>query len=78
MPLNVSKSKIKHLRLRNYNHSCSLQGKPLRIINKGSDFGVTISSDMLSTKYCKPTYVKANAMLGFIARNFGYKIPGVV
>ncbi len=42
------------------------------------DIGVTISSDLKHTKHCKSAYKKVNTMLGFIARNFEYKTPGVM
>ncbi len=47
-------------------------------MQKEKDLGVTVSCDLKHTKQCKSAYEKANTMLGFIARNFEYKTPGVM
>ncbi len=53
-------------------------GEELQTVQKEKYRRVTISSDLIHTKHCKSTCKKANTILGFIARNFKYKTPGVM
>ncbi len=73
MPFNGDKWKVMHIRPRNCNTNYSMQGKPLKVVNEESDFGVTISNDLKFAKNCKSVCEKANMMLGFIARNFKFE-----
>ncbi len=53
-------------------------GEPLQVVQEERGLVVTISSDFKQTKHCKSACKKGNTMLGFIARNFEYKTPGVM
>ncbi len=63
---------------RNSNHTYNMGGKPLQTVQEEKDHGVTISSDLKHTKHCKSASKKADAMLGFNARNLEYKTPRVM
>ncbi len=78
MSFNTTKSKIMHVGPRNSNHTYHMSGEPLQGVQEERDLGVTIISDLKQIRHCKTACKKANTMLGFIARNFEYKTPGVM
>ena len=78
MPFNHDKCKVMHIGSSNSEYAYNMLGKPFNVVQEEVDLGVTISSDLKFTKNCKSACKKANQMLGFIARNFDYKTPGVM
>ncbi len=67
-----------HIGSKNGNHTYYMRGEPLQTVQEEKDIRVTISSYLTRTKHCKSACKKANTMLEFTARNFEYKMPGVM
>ncbi len=53
-------------------------GVKLERIHCVKDIGVTITSNLKSSQHCKEAARKANKMLGFINRNFSFKIKDII
>ncbi len=53
-------------------------GVKLESIQWVKDLGVTITSNLKFSQYCKEAACKANRMLGFINRNFSFKNKDII
>jgi len=78
MPFNVDKCKVMHIGHRNPQTEYSLQGRLLESTVTEKDLGVVISSDLKFSKQCIEAEKKAQRMLGYIKRQFGYRNREIV
>ena len=78
MPFNVSKCKVMHIGHRNPQSVYTLQGARLEMTDREKDLGVTITSDLKFSKQCIEAEKKAQRMLGYVKRQFGYRNKEIV
>ena len=78
MPFNVGKCKVMHIGYRNLQSGYTLQGTSLESTEAEKDLGVTITSDLKFSKQCIEAEKKAQRMLGYIKRQFGYRNKEIV
>ena len=78
MPFNVNKCKVMHIGHRNPESAYNLKGTPLESTASERDLGVTITSDLKFSKQCIEAEKKAQRMLGYIKRQFGYRNKEIV
>ena len=78
MPFNTTKCKVMHIGHRNPKAEYALQGSLLEETDLEKDLGVLISSDLKFSKQCIEAEKKAQRMLGYIKRQFGYRNKEIV
>ncbi len=74
MPFNVKKCHILQVGTRNLKYDYEMSGEQLESVHSVKDLGVTIMSNLKFSQQCKEAAGKVNRMLGFIKRNFSFKI----
>lgn len=78
MPFNAAKCKVMHIGYRNPQSEYFLQGKALESTDSEKDLGVVITSDLKFSKQCIAVEKKAQKLLGYIKRQFGYRNKEIV
>ena len=78
MPFNVGKCKVMHIGHRNPHSQYTLQGTALESSECEKDLGVTITNDLKFSRQCIEAEKKAQRMLGYVKRQFGYRNKEVV
>ena len=78
MPFNANKCKVMHIGYRNPRSEYSLQGTVIESTEIEKDLGVVISSDLKFSKQCLEAEKKAQRMLGYIKRQFGFRNKEIV
>ena len=78
MPFNAAKCKVMHIGYRNPQSEYFLQGKALESTDSEKDLGVVITSDLKFSKQCIAAEKKAQKLLGYIKRQFGYRKKEIV
>jgi len=78
MPFNAAKCKVMHIGYRNPQSQYFLQGKALESTDSEKDLGVVITSDLKFSKQCIAVEKKAQKLLGYIKRQFGYRNKEIV
>ena len=78
MPFNNTKCKVMHIGFRNPRSDYSLQGTVLESTETEKDLGVVISSDLKFSKQCIEAEKKAQKILGYIKRQFGFRNREIV
>ena len=78
MPFNVNKCKVMHTGHRNPHAQYSLLGNHLESTETEKDLGVVISSDLKFSKQCIEAEKKAQRILGYIKRQFGFRNKEIV
>ncbi len=74
MPFNVKECHILQVGTRNIKYDYEMSGKKLESVHCVKDLGVTVTSNLKFSQEYKEAAGKANRMLGFIKRNFSFKI----
>ena len=67
-----------HIDYRNPQSEYTLKGTPLESTETEKDLGVTITSDLKFSKQCIEAEKKAQRMIGYIKRQFGYQNKEIV
>ena len=78
MPFNATKCKVMHIGYRNPHSEYILQGKALESTDSEKDLGVVITNDLKFSKQCIAVEKKAQKLLGYIKRQFGYRNKEIV
>ena len=78
MPFNVEKCKVMHIGHRNPQAVYSLKNSALESTDMEKDLGVVITSDLKFSKQCIEAEKKAQRILGYIKRQFGYRNREIV
>ena len=78
MPFNVEKCKVMHTGHRNPHAQYDLLGGRLESTETEKDLGVVISSDLKFSKQCIEAEKKAQRILGYIKRQFGFRNKEIV
>ncbi len=74
MSFNVNKCQILQVGTGNQKFEYEMNGIKLESVQCVKDLGVKIVSSLKFFQHCKDAAGKANRMLGFINRNFSFKI----
>ena len=78
LPFNVNKCKVMHIGHRNPQSSYTLLGNSVDCTDTEKDLGVVISNDLKFSKQCIEAEKKAQRMLGYIKRQFGFRNKEIV
>jgi len=78
MPFNAAKCKVMHIGYRNPNSEYFLQGKALESTDCEKDLGVVITNDLKFSQQCIAAEKRAQKLLGYIKRQFGYRNKEIV
>ena len=78
MPFNLNKCKVMHIGYRNPNTDYVLQGQTLQETDSEVHLGLVITSDLKPSKQCIEAEKKAQRILGYIKRQFGYRNKEIV
>ena len=78
MPFNANKCKVMHTGHRNPHAQYNLLGGCLEKTETEKDLGVVISSDLKFSKQCIEAEKKAQRILGYIKRQFGFRNKEIV
>ena len=78
LPFNVDKCKVMHIGHRNPQSSYNLLGNSIECTDTEKDLGVVISNDLKFSKQCIEAEKKAQRMLGYIKRQFGFRNKEIV
>ena len=78
MPFNVNKCKVMHTGHRNPQAQYNLLGGCLESTEVEKDLGVVISNDLKFSKQCIEAEKKAQRILGYIKRQFGFRNKEIV
>ena len=78
MPFNLSKCKVMHIGYRNPKVDYVLQGQTLEETDSEVHLGIVITSDLKPSRQCIEAEKKAQKILGYIKRQFGYRNKEIV
>ena len=78
MSFNADKCKVLHIGYLNEKANYSMNGTQLKNVNRETDLGVTISSNLKPSQQCSEVVKKANKIIGFIGRSFEHKSKEVI
>ena len=78
MSFNADKCKVLHVGYLNEKANYSMNGTQLKNVNRETDLGVTISSNLKPSQQCSEVVKKANKIIGFIGRSFEHKSKEVI
>ena len=78
MPFNVGKCKVMHIGHKNPNANYVLNGRALESTVSEKDLGVVITNDLKFSRQCIEAEKKAQRILGYVKRQFGFRNREIV
>ena len=78
MSFNEGKCKVLHIRYQNEKATYTMNGTPLKSIEREKDLGAAISNDLKPSQQCSEVVKKVNKIIGLIGRSFEHKSKEVI